>query len=380
MNRSATALPLFAGLRPSGYALLVSVLGLTLFGLVALSSAGRAFGSDPLFILKRQAMWLAIAAMAFVVAYHYPLERLRGQTPWLALGGLGLLTLVLVPGVGVSVNGARRWLDLGLMRLQPSDVVKPVFALVLARCLADNQRHLRTFGRGFIGPCMVIGVFCVLILVEPDFGTAALFGVVGFAMLVVVGVRLRYLIPSVLAAVGAFAYLVANDPVRRARITAFMDVEGNKQEGAYQLWQGMLAFGVGGTSGVGLGNGRQQHSFLPEAHTDFIFPIIGEELGLAATLGIVALFALAFLCLVWNLRKAPNLFEFALALSCGLFLVLQALVNMGVVTGLLPTKGMSLPFISYGGSNLVVMYVLTGLMLNCFRRWDASPITRPREL
>ena len=159
-----------------------------------------------------------------------------------------------------------------------------------------------------------------------------------------------------------------------------MDVEANANDSGYQLWQGMLAFGVGGVDGVGLGLGRQQVHFLPEAHTDFIFPVIGEELGLFCTLLIVVLFLFLFLGSYWKLRNAPRVFEYQLALGAVLFISLQAIINMGVVTGLLPTKGMSLPFISYGGSNLVVTFVFLGWVVNVFRKWESPEGLQPREL
>lgn len=377
----ATARPALSGHLPlTGYLCLFCAVALTAFGLVALSSAGRAFSADPYFILKRQTLWLLPAMLACVAAYQFPLELLRRYVWLLALGGFGLLGLVLVPDVGVSVNGARRWLDLGFARLQPSDFAKPLMVLVLAHYLAANQRYARTFFRGYLMPCGLMGLFCGLILLQPDFGTTVLFAAVGFTLLFVVGVRLLYLVPTVIAGLIAFGTLVYYDPVRLRRITSFLDVEANRDDSAYQLFQGMLAFGVGGVDGIGLGQGRQQLSFLPEAHTDFIFPIIGEELGLIATMAVVCLFVLLLLCVVVNLRKAPNLFTFNVALGCILFIAYQCLINIGVVTGLLPTKGMSLPFISYGGSNLVVMFAMIGLILNCFREWEAPPLRGPREL
>ncbi len=369
-----------ASLPPTGYLFFAACLCLTLFGIVALSSAGRAFSSDPHFILKRQTLWLAAALPACAFGYFVPLCLLRKWSPLIALGGLGILALVMVPGVGLNINGAQRWIDLGFMRMQPSEFAKPALVIALAACLAACQRHLKTFWRGFVLPSTLIGLFCGLIIIEPDFGTALLFGAMGFTVMFIVGVRLWYLLPTVIGGMAAFATLVYYDPVRLARITSFLDVEGNKQDSAYQLWQALLAFGVGGTDGVGLGNGRQQLSFLPEAHTDFVCAIIGEEFGLVATLAIVLVFFFLFILVVWNLRKAPDLFGFVIALGAALFICFQAIINLGVVTGLLPTKGMSLPFISYGGSNLVVMFLFAGLILNCFRAWEAPPLPGPSEL
>jgi len=194
------------------------------------------------------------------------------------------------------------------------------------------------------------------------------------------GARIVYLAPAMVGAIGLFSLMVYNDPVRLARITSFLHIQENISTGAYQLWQGILAFGAGGLWGVGLGNGRQQFSFLPEAHTDFIFAILAEELGLVATLSVVILFALIFLVVMLQLRRAPNMFQFLLGAGSLLFIVLQAVINIGVVTGCFPTKGMSLPFISYGGSNLVVVFIFTGLLLNLFRQWDKPIVSKAREL
>ena len=194
------------------------------------------------------------------------------------------------------------------------------------------------------------------------------------------GTSLRWLLPIASLAICAFSLLVYFDPVRIRRVTSFLDVEANANDSAYQLWQGMLAFGVGGLDGVGLGMGRQQMHFLPEAHTDFIFPVIGEELGLICTMGIVLCFLFLFVLVSWRLRQAPRLYEYLLAMGSLLFICLQAIINMGVVTGSMPTKGMSLPFISYGGSNLMVTFVFLGLIINVFRNWDNPRVHQPREI
>jgi len=194
------------------------------------------------------------------------------------------------------------------------------------------------------------------------------------------GTSLRWLLPSVGLAIFAFSILVYFDPHRIRRVTSFLDVEANANDSAWQLWQGMLAFGVGGVNGVGLGMGRQQVHFLPEAHTDFILPVIGEELGLIYTLGILLCFLLMFVGVSWRLLQAPRLYEYLLATGALLFVSLQAIINIGVVTGSMPTKGMSLPFISYGGSNLMVTFIFVGLIINVFRRWDNPKSLKPREL
>ena len=174
--------------------------------------------------------------------------------------------------------------------------------------------------------------------------------------------------------------LILDSPERLQRVTSFLDLEGNRSEGGYQLWQGILGFSVGGLEGAGPGRGRQHLSFLPEAHTDFIFAVVGEELGFFATGGVVLLFATFTILVVSQLRKAPDLYQFTVVFGALGFIIGQAMINMGVVTGLLPTKGMSLPFLSYGGSNLVVVSVLTGIILSAFRDWEAPVIPRPVEI
>lgn len=364
---------------PSGMFILVAALVLTLIGLVALSSATQSFSGDARFF-QRQVIWLGIAVVAGMVSASINLESLRRFSPWVALITIISLLLVFIPGLGMEINGARRWINLGFMNFQVSELAKIGMVFVLADYLGNHQRHLNSFVRGFLVPCCWIGLVAVLILVEPDFGTAFLTGLVGCVILFLAGVRLVYLIPSLFSALVLFCVAVYHDPVRLARITSFLDIEGNKSDGSYQLWQGILAFGAGGVHGVGIGNGRQQMSFLPESHTDFIASIIGEELGLFFTTGIVILFMIIFLVGMLNLRRAPNLFQFSMVLGALLFMVLQAVINLGVVTGCLPTKGMSLPFISYGGSNLVLMFVFCGLMLNAFRSWERPPLHRVREI
>ncbi len=365
---------------PVGWVLTAVVLALTFLGLIVLFSASHPMHSDPTVLLRKQLMWLVIATALGGFTLMIDLEALRPFVWLLAGAAVLLLVLVLVPGIGVRVNGAQRWIDFGPMQLQVSEVGKLGLLFALAHYLAQNRRRLDAFVRGFLVPCAMLALFCGLILVEPDFGTAFLCGAVGGVMLFLAGVRLKFLIPAALGALAVFAVMVYHDPVRMRRITSFLDVEGNRLDASYQLWQGMLAFGAGGLHGVGLGAGRQQLSFLPEAHTDFIFAIVGEELGFFFTTGVVLLFMLLFFVGVIQLRRAPNLYQYLLVMGALLFITFQALINIGVVTGCLPTKGMSLPFISYGGSNLVLMFVLTAIILNGFRNWEMPALRRQRNL
>lgn len=356
------------------------VFSLTFLGLVILFSVSQSMHEDPTTLLRKQAIWLVFATLAGVFTMIVKLEALRPYAFVLAGGSVLMLVLVLIPGIGVRVNGAQRWMDFGPMRLQVSEIGKLGLLFVMAHYLALNRRFLDDVMRGYIVPCGIVAVICGLIIIEPDFGTAFLCGLVGGTMMFLAGVRLKFLIPTAVIALTMFSVAVYHDPVRLKRITSFLDVEGNRSDSSYQLWQGILAFGAGGIHGVGLGSGRQQLSFLPEAHTDFIFAIVGEELGLQFTAGVVVLYMILFFIGVLQLKRAPNLYQYLLVMGALLFVTFQALINIGVVTGCLPTKGMSLPFISYGGSNLVFMFVLIGIILNGFRTWEMPALGGQRDL
>ena len=365
---------------PIGLFIVSIVVALTFLGLVVLFSASQAMhDGDSTILLRKQLIWLFLATLAGGLALLVDLEALRKYVYWLGLASIVLLLLVLIPGIGVEVNGARRWMDFGFMRLQVSEVGKLGLLFALAHYLASHRRDLDHPIKGFLLPCGMLAIFCLLIILEPDYGTAFLCGAVGGCMLFLAGLRHKFLIPTAVSALTLFSIAVYHDPIRLKRITSFLDVEGNRTDSAYQLWQGILAFGAGGLEGVGLGEGRQQMSFLPEAHTDFIFAIVGEELGFIFTAGVVVLFMTLFFIGFLQLKRAPNLYQYLLVMGALLFITLQALINIGVVTGCLPTKGMSLPFISYGGSNLVFMFTLTGIILNGFRSWEL-PVLRSQRL
>ena len=355
-----------------------AAISLTMIGLVMLFSAGVVRGAQAL--LTKQVIWLALSLVMGLYAAFMDLEWLRRKA-WVVFGLCILgLVLTLIPGIGVKVNGAQRWIGLGPLRIQPSEFAKIGLVIILAAYFSQRHREIKTFLYGFFIPSVVIGLCCGLIILQPDFGTCFLCGAVAATMMFQAGTSLRWLLPVAGLAIAAFSVLVYFDPVRIRRVTSFLDVEANANDSAYQLWQGMLAFGVGGLDGVGLGMGRQQMHFLPEAHTDFIFPVIGEELGLLVTSGIVLCFLVLFASVFLRLRQAPRLYEYLLAMGAILFVTLQAIINMGVVTGSLPTKGMSLPFISYGGSNLMVTFVLLGFVINVLKSMNNPERLRAREL
>jgi cell division protein FtsW len=358
--------------------ILVCALSLSVLGFIVLFSASVSLKSDPYFFLSKQLVWFVLAGVACFVVSRVDLVHARRHVWVFAAVCLVGLLLVLIPGIGIAVKGSRRWLGFGPVRMQISEFAKLAMIFGLAHYLALNQTRIHELVRGFLAPLAWISVFSGLILLEPDFGTSALTFAIGVLLLFLAGGRLRYLISAFAGAACLLTVAVIHNPNRLARFLAFLDVEGNRSAGTYQLWQAILAFAAGGMDGVGLGQGRQQNSFLPEVHTDFILAVIAEELGLAATIGVLLLFAILFTAGLFHLRKAPNLFQFLLVAGCLLLISLQALINLGVVTGCLPTKGMSLPFISAGGSNLLLMGILVGVFLNTQRAW-ASPALMHRE-
>jgi len=361
--------------------IVVCVVALISIGLVVLFSASSPIKGGPYAYLYKQFIFLALALGAGWGMAVADLEHLRKFAWIVAAVALAALALVLVPGIGIKVNGGRRWLGFGGIRLQISEFAKLALVFSLAHYLALNQSKLHDFWRGFVIPSAWTGLFVLIVLVEPDFGAAFLLGTIGVILLFLAGARLKFLLPSIGVAVLGFVVLVMNNPVRLARVLSFLDPEANRQGTGYQPWQALLAFAAGGVDGVGLGNGRQQNAFLPEAHTDYIFAIMGEEMGLIFTLLTVALFVTIFVAGLMHVRRAPNLFQFLLVTGCVLLISLQAIINLGVVTSLLPSKGMSLPFISAGGSNLLLMGLLVGIVINTQRAWDRpKPLVRKRSL
>jgi len=361
--------------------IVVCVVALVSIGLVVLFSASSPIKGGPYAYLYKQFIFLAVAIAAGWVVAIVDLEQLR-KFAWV-VGVLALVALlfVLIPGIGIKVNGARRWIGFGGVRLQVSEFAKLAMVFSLAHYLALNQSKLHDLLRGFIIPLGWIGLFSGLIILEPDFGAAFLIGTIGVVLLFLAGARLKYLLPAIGSLLVLFALLVLFNPLRLQRVLSFLDPEANRQGTGYQPWQAMLAFAAGGVDGVGLGNGRQQNAFLPEAHTDYIFAIMGEEMGLIFTLTVVILFVTIFVAGLLHVRRAPNLFQFLLVTGAILLICLQAIINLGVVTSLLPSKGMALPFISAGGSNLLLMGLLVGVIINSARTWERpTPLVRRRSL
>ncbi len=342
--------------------LVAAVAGLMALGMVMLYSASMAQSGSRYLIM--QLAWGGLGLIACMAATVIDYRRLQSFA-WPLLGlTLLLLVLVLIPGIGVERNGARRWFNLGPMHFQPSELAKVGLLVALAAYGAKFHDKMREFKRGLLIPGIVLAVLLGLIFKEPDFGTTLLLATVSIIVLLVAGADWRYLVPPALAGVALFALAVFNDPVRMRRIMAFLHPDEHKADAGFQAYHAMLALGSGGATGLGLGNGRQKLGFVPEHHTDFIFSIIGEELGAIATLAVVVAFMVIVLCGLYISWRSGN--RFGQLLGCGLtFLIgLQAFINIGVVTSALPNKGLPLPFISYGGSSLFAMLTVVGLLLS----------------
>jgi cell division protein FtsW len=361
--------------------LVFCVCGLLALGIVMLYSASMTRAGGQLFLM--QLTWCGVGLAACVVATCMDYRWLKKIAWVLVLLAVILLALVLVPGIGEYRGGARRWFNfekihLGKFLFQPSEFAKIALIIGLAWYAEKYQRSMGTFFRGLVIPCVMIGVVLGLIFVEPDRGTTILLGAVCGMMLLIAGVRLFYVAPPMALAVAGLSYSLWTDNLRRQRILSWLEPELHKTDGAYQSWQSMVAFGSGGWSGLGLGNGRQKLGFVPEHHTDFIFSIIGEELGLIATMGVLLGFVLLVICGLYIAWRAPDMFGLLLGSGITFLIGLQALINIGVVTGALPNKGLPLPFISYGGSNLLLMLGCVGVLLSIARfSEDAAEETGP---
>ncbi len=338
---------------------------LVTLGMVMLASTTFGSGDD---FVKRQAAWLVIALVggifaAQVVDYHL----WRKLAIPLAIAALVLLVLVLVPGIGKPIKGSWRWFRIGRMSLQPSELAKFAMVVFLAWWMEREQRHANEFLKGFLLPAIVLGFFLALVMAEPDFGTTMLMAGVGGSLLFLGGARVAYLLVSGAVGLSAFAFLVMQDEVRMRRVVAFIDPRKYGDQEAYQLLQAIYAFVSGGLTGTGLDQGLQKRYYLPEAHTDFIFAIVGEELGAVATISVVVLFFMLFVCGLIISLKAPDTFGRLLGMGLTLTITLQAILNMGVVTGCLPTKGLTLPYISFGGTSLLMSFITVGVLINIAR-------------
>ena len=348
---------------------LIAVLGaLVGLGLIMIYSASSATAyaafHDTAYYLKRQAMWLVVATLAAYAAYRCDYRALqRLATPAIMLCLLGLIA-VLIPHVGFMAGGARRWLGVSIISFQPSEFAKLGLVLYLAAALANRGDRIRSFAKGLAPLALVVGACAVLVLKEPDVGTASLLVFTAVTMFFVAGARLEHLGVMALATLPLLVATIFSSEYKRQRILAFLDPWKDPQNTGFHIIQSLLALGSGGLVGVGLGASRQKFFYLPEQYTDFVFAILGEELGLLGALVVVALFVVLAHRGIRIALAAPDRFGFFLAVGCTSTIVIQAFVNIGVVTSSWPVTGVPLPFISFGGSSLVVSLVCAALLLN----------------
>ncbi|MGZ8226952.1 MAG: putative lipid II flippase FtsW [Methylococcaceae bacterium] len=311
-----------------------------------------------------------------------PMRNWEKIGPWLFIAGLLLLIIVLIPGLGIKVNGATRWLSLGGLTIQVSEMVKFFAVVYMAGYVTRHQQSIQQSAFGLIKPLLLFSVASLLLLLEPDFGSAIVILIIAMGIMFLVGARLSQFIMLLLLVSVMAALLVYLEPYRMKRVTSFLDPWADAQETGYQLVNALIAFGRGEVLGVGLGSGIQKLSYLPEAHTDFLFSVIAEELGLVGVLTVIGLFSV----LVWRafaIAKAAEQveqgFSAYIAYGLGIWFGFQAFVNMGVNMGILPTKGLTLPLMSYGGGSMMVMCCAVGLLFRVHNEIVEINASTPKE-
>ena len=348
---------------------ILSAVFLTAIGVLMVYSTSSVYSmenfGDPNYYLKRHGIYLALGLISMFALLSVDYRVFRKLVYPAYIIGIGLLIAVLI--IGKDVGGARRWIDLGVFSFQPSEIAKYILVLYLAHSLTKKRDKVDSFMVGFASHIMIAGLYVILVLLEPDFGTATIMITVLFSMMFIGEVRIRYLVPLGLITAALLIVAIMTKGYRMRRITAYLDPWQDPLGAGYQSIQSFIAFALGGVYGTGLGDSSQKLFFLPQAHTDFIFSIIGEELGF---IGVVLVIVGFIVFLVRSLRvslRAPDLFGCYLVFGCVVLIALQAGLNMAVAVGLLPTKGLTLPFISYGGTSLITSLAAVGVILNVSR-------------
>lgn len=327
------------------------------------------------YYLRRQVIWAAISVVAMLIAFKIDYDRYTKFAPWLLGLSFLLLLAVFVPGVGIEVNGSKRWVGAGAFRLQPSELAKLALIIFMARKLADRQEQLKSLLFGFFPALAVLALFLAVIVIEPDLGATVVIGAIMFTMWLVAGMRIAHLVSLGVAAIPCIVIAIIVEPYRVARFLSFMDPEKDIRGKGWQLHQSLVTIGSGGVTGLGLGEGPQKYLFLSEAHTDFIFAGICEELGMVGAMIVVALYAFFIIQGLRVATRVPDMYGSLLAAGVTSMIGIQAFINMMVVTGLLPTKGLTLPLISYGGSSLLINMIGIGILLNVSRGAEISQTT-----
>jgi cell division protein FtsW len=356
---------------PPDATLFAVVAGLVSIGLVMVFSASSATAyadhGDIAYYVKRQLIWLAIGTACAGVVYRTPLARIRKAAPYLLVAAFAGLILVFVPHVGLGVNGGRRWIGISSLSFQPSEFAKLALVVYLSAALSVRGERITSLVQGLFPLCVIVFFMAVLVLREPDMGTASLLVMIAFALFFAAGARVGHLLAILLATVPFAALSIVASAYRRARVFAFLDPWKDPQNTGFHIVQSLLALGSGGIFGVGLGASRAKFFYLPEQYTDFIFSILGEELGLIGTIAVLALFLILIYRAVRIALAAPDRFGFFLAIGCAAMIAIQTFVNIGVVTSSWPVTGVPLPFISFGGSSLIVDLLAVALIANVGR-------------
>jgi cell division protein FtsW len=350
--------------------LMLMGLALLLVGLVAITSASIEYADfhyrTPWYHSIRQIVYITVGVVTAYAVYRVPLDFwLNTGWVWLFLA-LALLLIVLIPGIGREVNGSQRWLAIGSFTLQPSECAKLALVVYLAGYLVRKEHEVRHEWMGFLKPMAVLFTLTLLLMVEPDFGATVIVAGTAFGMIFLAGVKLRHFMLVLLGSIGALLVLVLSAPYRVKRLTAYTDPWADPFDTGFQLTQSLIAFGRGEWFGVGLGNSIQKLFYLPEAHTDFVFSIWAEETGFVGAMFVIALYTILISRILWVGKKAAaarQLFGAYICYGVTLIFTGQAFINMGVSSGLLPTKGLTLPFVSYGGTSLVVCCCMLALVM-----------------
>lgn len=353
------------------YIFLFSVLALSAVGLIMVFSASPIMAikhGDTFYYLKKQLFYIAIGVIALLYGLRLDLENLKSKAYPIMGIAIFLLLLVFIPGVGRKVLGASRWIDLGILSFQPSEFIKFSLILFMAKWLTDNKEHVKDFFKGFLPPMLCLGLVSLLILKQPDLGTVITIGAIVFALLLVAGARTNYLLS--LGGLAGIVILIISitTPYRLRRLLAYIDPWKDPQGVGFHIIQSLLAVGSGGLFGLGLGGSRQKFFYLPQQFTDFIFAITCEELGFIGGVGVVMLFALFAFRGFRIAVTTTDRFKYLLVTGLVSWITLQALINISVVLGLIPTTGIPLPFISYGGTATILNLFAVGLILNVSRK------------
>lgn len=347
-----------------------SVVSLMCFGLVMTGSASIGISDretqQPLYYVIRQMLYLGVGLVAALCVLNLRLSVWQRLGPYLLVGSMFLLVLVLVPGIGVQVKGSARWINLVMFNLQPSELAKLFFIIYLAGYLVRRNDEIRETLKGFLKPVVLLTLTSLLLFAEPDFGAVVVLSATVFGMLFLAGVRLLHFSVFVLVVVAALVAMAFSAPYRIERLTTFMNPWSDPFNSGFQLTQALIAFGRGEWFGVGLGGSVQKLFYLPEAHTDFVFAVIGEEFGLVGSIAVILLFSV----MVWRIfriaaraEQAGDKFAAYLSYGIGMWISLQAIINIGVNMGVLPTKGLTLPLMSYGGSSIVVVCMALAMVM-----------------